>query len=72
MERRIREYVASRPDLGVTDAVVECREQGCRALLVGRDIRIFDFDFDVFAEQNGFQRAMVGGDRNGRSVWLER
>jgi hypothetical protein len=72
MERRIRDHVASRPELGVTDVVVECREQGCSALLVGREIRIFDFEFDVFAEQNGFQRAMVGGDRNGRSVWLER
>jgi hypothetical protein len=72
MERRIRDHVASRPELGVTDVVVTCREQGCSALLVGRDIRVFDFDFDAFAEQNGFQKAVVGGPPNGRSVWLER
>jgi hypothetical protein len=72
MESRIRDHVASHSELGVTDVIVECREEGCRALLVGRDIRIFDFDFDVFAEQNGFQKALVGGDRYGRSVWLER
>jgi hypothetical protein len=72
MERRIRDHVASRPELGVTDVVVTCREQGCSALLVGRDIRIFEFEFDVFAEQNGFQKAVVGGQANGRSVWLER
>jgi hypothetical protein len=72
MENRIRTHVASHPGLGVSDVVVRCREAGCDALLVGRDIRIFDFDFDVFAEQNGFQRAVVGGNTSSRSVWLER
>jgi hypothetical protein len=72
MDRRIRDHVASRPGLGVEDVFVECREEGCSAMLVGHDIRIFDFDFDVFAEQNGFQRAVVGGQKNLRSVWLER
>ena len=72
MERRIRDHVDSHPALGVSDVIVDCREEGCRALLIGRDIRIFDFDFDVFAEQNGFQKAVVGGSPNARSVWLER
>lgn len=72
MDRRIHDHVALHPGLGVTDVFVQCREEGCSAMLVGRDIRIFDFDFDVFAEQNGFQKAVVGGDSRRRSVWLER
>jgi hypothetical protein len=72
MTGRIREHVASHPELGATDVFVQCREEGCSAMLVGNDIRIFDFEFDVFAEQNGFQKAVVGGDRDRRSVWLER
>ena len=72
MESRIRDHVASRPDLGVTDALVDCRQAGCTVMLVGRDIRVFEFDFDVFAEQNGFARAVLRGERNRRLVWLER
>jgi hypothetical protein len=72
MDSRIRDYVASHSGLGVTDVVIHCREAGCIASLIGSDIRIFDFDFDVFAEQNGFQRAVVGGESNRRNVWLER
>jgi hypothetical protein len=70
MDSRIRDHVASHPGLGVTDVFVECRDEGCGAMLVGRDIRIFDFD--VFAGQNGFRKAVVAGDSNRRSVWLER
>jgi hypothetical protein len=40
--------------------------------MVGRAIRIFDLEFDVFAEQNGFGRAVLRGDSNARSVWLPR
>jgi hypothetical protein len=72
MDSRIRAHVASRPELGVTDVLVECREEGCSVMLVGRDIRIFDFQFDVFAEQNGFEHALLRGDGNRRLVWLQR
>ena len=41
-------------------------------MLTGRDIHIFDFEFDVFAEQNGFQHAVLRGDGNMRLVWLQR
>jgi hypothetical protein len=47
-------------------------EAGCYVVLVGRDIPIFDFDFDAFAEQNGFARALLRGESNRRVVWLER
>jgi hypothetical protein len=72
MDSRIRDHIASHPGLGVTDVFVQCREEGCGAMLVGSDIRIFDFEFDVFAEHNGFQKAVVGGDRDRRLVSLER
>ena len=72
MESRIRDHVASRPELGVTDVLVDCREAGCNVILVGRDIRVFDFGFDVFAEQNGFTRAVLRGTSNHRLVWLKR
>jgi hypothetical protein len=72
MDSRIRDHVASRPDLGVTDVLIECREEGCSVMLVGRDIRIFEFEFDVFAQQNGFQKAVLRGDSTRRLVWLER
>jgi len=72
MEGRIRDHVASRPELGVTDVLVDCREAGCYVVLAGRDIPIFDFDFDAFAEQNGFARALLRGESNRRLVVLER
>jgi hypothetical protein len=71
-DERIRGYVASRPGLGVAAVRIECVEQGCTVMLVGRDIRIFELEFDVFAERNGFARAVLRGDGNRRLVWLER
>ena len=72
MENRIQDHVASHPGLGATDALVDCEEAGCSVILVGSDIRVFDFDFDVFAEQTGFARAVVRGSNKYRQLWLER
>ena len=72
MESRIRQYVASRPVPEITQVVVRCIEEGCNVTLVGDDIRIFDLQFDVFAEQNGFQHAVLGGDKELGLVWLQR
>jgi hypothetical protein len=52
--------------------LVECRQEGCNALIGGHDIPIFDLDFDVFAARNDFRHAIVGGDPNHRTVWLQR
>lgn len=71
-EARIRDHIASYPALGITSVLVNCIEQGCNIVLVGRDIHIFDLEFDVFAEQNGFQHAVLRGDSNLRFVWLQR
>jgi hypothetical protein len=72
MEARIREHIASHPRLEITDTLTTCREEGCSVMLVGRDIRIFDLEFERFAEQNGFEHAVLGGDSDRRFVWLQR
>jgi hypothetical protein len=70
MEARIRDHIASHPSLALTRTLVKCRNDGCNVMLVG-DVRIFDLDFDRFAEQNGFRHAVLGGDTT-RFVWLQR
>jgi hypothetical protein len=72
MEARIREHIASYPGIEITGALTTCREEGCSVMLVGRDIRIFDLEFERFAEQNGFEHAVLGGDSGRRLVWLQR
>lgn len=72
MEARIREHIASHPGIEITDTLTTCREEGCSVMLVGRDIRIFDLEFERFAEQNGFEHAVLGGDSDRRFVWLQR
>jgi hypothetical protein len=72
MEALIRNHIASHPEVPVERVVVNCLADGCNVLLAGRDIPIFDLEFDVFAENNGFRHAVVGGDTNARSVWLQR
>ncbi len=72
METRIRRHVASHSVPGIATVLVECIESGCTVALVGHDIRVFDLEFDGFAEQNGFQRVAPSGDTNMRLVWLQR
>jgi hypothetical protein len=72
MEARIRDHIASHPDIAVSDVLTACEDNGCTVFMTGRDIRVFDLDFDVFARQNGFEKAVLSGDSNGRSVWLQR
>ena len=72
MERRIRDHVASHSAPGIETVLVRCSQKGCQAALAGRDIHIFDLEFDVFAERNGFQSVSLSGDANMRFVWLPR
>ncbi len=72
MEARIRDHVASYSAPAIEAVIVSCVEEGCNVTLTGRDIRIFDLEFDVFAERNGFQHAVLRGDSNVRFVWLQR
>jgi hypothetical protein len=70
MEARIRDHIASH-DRALAGILVKCRDDGCNVMMVG-DVRIFDLEFDRFAEQNGFQHAVLGGDTSHRLVWLQR
>ena len=72
MEARIRAHIASYSSIKLSGLLVKCRTNGCNVMMGGRDIPIFDFEFDVFAEQNGFTHAVVGGDERSRFVWLQR
>jgi hypothetical protein len=72
MDSRIRDHVASYPDAGVASVQVQCVEAGCSVALIGHAIRVFDLEFDVFAEQNGFDHAIAGNSiGNVRIVWLQ-
>ena len=71
-EAAIRSHIAHHPELALTDLFVHCEARGCEILMQGHDIRIFDLEFDRFAEQNGFRHAVVGGDAGFRTVWLQR
>jgi hypothetical protein len=72
MEARIRAHIDSHPEVTVTGTFIKCRVDGCNVMLEGHDVRIFELEFDRFAEQNGFARAALGGDSGRRFVWLER
>jgi hypothetical protein len=72
MEARIRAHIASHSAIALTGLLVKCRSNGCNVMMGGRDVPIFDYDFDVFAEQNGFLHAVIGGDERSRFVWLQR
>jgi hypothetical protein len=71
MEARIRDHIARHP--GVAGTLIKCRNDGCNVMLEGAAIRVFDLEFDRFAEQNGFRHAVLGGHTNSRRfVWLQR
>ena len=72
MEARIREHISSYRAPNLSRVLAQCRSDGCSVLIAGHDIRVFDLDFDRFAEQNGFRHAVLGGDSSLRAVWLQR
>ena len=71
-EAAIRTHVAKYPELALTDLFVHCEARGCEILMQGQDIRIFELEFDRFAEENGFRHAVLSGDAGFRAVWLQR
>ncbi len=71
-EAGIRTHIAKYPELALTDLFVHCEARGCEILMQGQDIRIFELEFDRFAEENGFRHAVLSGDAGLRAVWLQR
>ena len=70
METRLRNHIERYPIVGVTDLRIKCEERGCIVLMGGAGIQIFAFDFDRFAEDNGFSRVLPTGDESRRFVWF--
>jgi hypothetical protein len=40
--------------LKLTNLQVQCADDGCLILLIGRDIPVYELDFDEFATEKGF------------------
>jgi hypothetical protein len=72
MESTILSYVAQQPNLALTGLQVQCANEGCLLLMIGTGIRVYDMNFDVFADEHGFNGALVGGDSRARTVFLRR
>lgn len=74
MESTILAYIAEHPALQLTDLQVQCAESGCVVFMGGKEIPIYQMNFDVFAEKHGFANAVIrgsdGSDR--RIVFLRR
>ena len=71
-EAAIHRHIAKYPNQAITDLFVHCETRGCEILMQGQEIWPFDFEFDRFAEGNGFRHAVLGGDAGLRTVWLQR
>lgn len=74
MENTILAYIAEHPALELTDLQVQCAESGCVIFMGGKEIPVYQLNFDVFAEEHGFANATIrgsdGSDR--RIVFLRR
>jgi hypothetical protein len=72
MEGSILSYIAQRPGLELTDLQVQCSARECIIFIAGNDIPIYEMGFDVFANEQGFESAIIqsidGGPR--RLVYL--
>jgi hypothetical protein len=73
METAILSHIGRHPGLKLTNLQVQCAEDGCLILLIGRDIPVYELDFDVFATEHGFSAALIRGDGiQDRTVFLRR
>ena len=73
MESAILSHIGRHPGLKLTNLQVQCAEDGCLILLIGRDIPVYELDFDAFATEHGFSAALIRGDGiQDRTVFLRR
>ena len=70
MEANILAHIERYPNVVLTDLRIKCEERGCAVLMRGRNIQVFRFELDRFAEENGFARALPYGNESQRTVWL--
>lgn len=73
MESAILAHIGRHPGLKLTNLQVQCAEDGCLILLIGREIPVYELDLDVFATEHGFSAALIRGDGiQDRTVFLRR
>jgi hypothetical protein len=73
MESAILSHIGRHPGLKLTNLQVQCADDGCLILLIGRDVPVYELDFDEFATENGFGAALIRGDGiRDRTVFLRR
>ena len=73
MESTILSYIGQHAGLKLTSLQVQCVERGCLILLIGRDIPVYELDFETFAAEHGFNAALIRGDGiEARTVFLRR
>jgi hypothetical protein len=74
MEAKILRYVSSYPNLALTSLQVQCQIELCVVLMqADKPIDVFQFEFDRFAEENGFESAVIQSPApNARYVTLRR
>ncbi len=76
MEARILNHVSLYPGVSLTSLQAQCVEEQCMLLMQATSpIDVFQFEFDEFAQANGFQSAVIGtadGDTKIRIVTLRR
>jgi len=71
METRVLSHISQYPEIALTNLQVQCDVLGCTALLEATtSIDIFLFEFDRFAEENGFASAVISGSGGQRIVHL--
>jgi hypothetical protein len=71
-EAAIHAHIARYPDLGPTDLYAHCEVRGCELIMQGERLRPYELELDRFAEENGFRHAVLRGNDNLRTVWLQR
>jgi hypothetical protein len=60
MEAKILDHVALHPDIALNSLQVQCTEEACVVLIqADHAIDPFRFEFDRFAEANGFKGAVI-------------
>jgi hypothetical protein len=60
MEARILDHMALYPNVSVNSLQVQCQEEACIVLIqADHTIDPFQFEFDRFAEANGFKSAVI-------------
>jgi hypothetical protein len=74
MEAKILEHIALYPDVLANSVQVQCLEDACTVLIqADHTIDPFQFEFDRFAEENGFKSAVIHTtDFNARIITLLR